>query len=378
MSEYQYYEFQAIDRPLTKKEMDDLRSHSTRARITPTSFVNDYAWGSFKGNEDAWMERYFDAFLYLANWGTHVLKLRVPDRLLDPKIARQYLSGESASVWELNGQVVMSFVSEDEEGGEWVEGEGQLSSLISVRTELSRGDLRALYLGWLLCAQREGLGDDAIEPPVPPGLGELSACLEAMVGFLRIDEDLIHVAAQESRPLATARPAAEDVLSWVSRLPQAEKDQVLTQWIIDEEAAAPVNLRRRFLRDHSQPNADVQRRRTVGELLRAAERHAEQRRKIAAEKATEDKARREREVAAARSKYLDEIAPRATQLWGEVESLVATKQAKSYERAIALLVDLRDLSARNSGFEFRRRLEEVRTANARRPAFLERLRGAGL
>ena len=58
MSEYQYYEFQAIDRPLTEKEMRELRSYSTRARITPTSFVNDYSWGSFKGNKDAWMEKY--------------------------------------------------------------------------------------------------------------------------------------------------------------------------------------------------------------------------------------------------------------------------------------------------------------------------------
>ncbi len=40
MSEYQYFEFQAIDRPLNKKEMAELRSYSTRARITPTSFIN--------------------------------------------------------------------------------------------------------------------------------------------------------------------------------------------------------------------------------------------------------------------------------------------------------------------------------------------------
>jgi hypothetical protein len=46
MSEYQYYEFQTIDRPLTEKEMRELRSYSTRARISPISFVNDYSWGS--------------------------------------------------------------------------------------------------------------------------------------------------------------------------------------------------------------------------------------------------------------------------------------------------------------------------------------------
>ena len=61
--------------------MSELRSYSSRARITPTSFVNDYAWGDFKGDEDAWMANYFDAFLYLANWGTHVLKLRLPSLL---------------------------------------------------------------------------------------------------------------------------------------------------------------------------------------------------------------------------------------------------------------------------------------------------------
>jgi hypothetical protein len=98
MSEYQYYEFRAIDRPLNPKEMAELRSYSTPARITTTSFVNDYSWGSFKGDEDAWMEKYFDAFLYLANWGTHVLKLRLPSRLLDAKTARQYCAGERAWV----------------------------------------------------------------------------------------------------------------------------------------------------------------------------------------------------------------------------------------------------------------------------------------
>jgi hypothetical protein len=55
VSEYQYYEFQAVDRPLTAKEMSVLRGYSTRARISPTRFVNDYSWGNFKGDEDAWM-----------------------------------------------------------------------------------------------------------------------------------------------------------------------------------------------------------------------------------------------------------------------------------------------------------------------------------
>jgi hypothetical protein len=42
MSEYQYYEFQAIDRPLSARERRELRACSTRATITSTRFTNHY------------------------------------------------------------------------------------------------------------------------------------------------------------------------------------------------------------------------------------------------------------------------------------------------------------------------------------------------
>jgi len=63
MSEYQYFEFQAIDRPLTPEEMAVLRKFSGRARITPSSFTNEYNYGDFKGDRWAWMENCFNAFL---------------------------------------------------------------------------------------------------------------------------------------------------------------------------------------------------------------------------------------------------------------------------------------------------------------------------
>jgi hypothetical protein len=130
VSEYQYYEFQAIDRPLTEEEMQALRSCSTRARITPTSFVNHYEWGNFKGDEDAWMEKYFDAFLYVANWGTHVLKLRLPSTVLPLETAKCYCRSRSVFAKEKAGKVIITFVSEDESGGDWDTGEGWLASLV--------------------------------------------------------------------------------------------------------------------------------------------------------------------------------------------------------------------------------------------------------
>ncbi len=79
---------------------------------------------------------------------------------------------------EKAGKVILTYLSDDEKDDEWSQGEGLLSSMISVRTELARGDLRALYLGWLLRVQAGELDDEDIEPPVPPGLGQPSASLE--------------------------------------------------------------------------------------------------------------------------------------------------------------------------------------------------------
>lgn len=379
MSEYQYYEFQAIDRPLTAKETDVLRSYSTRARITPTSFVNEYSWGDFKGDEDAWMDKYFDAFLYLANWGTHVLKLRLPARLLDPAIAKTYCGGEGTSAREKAGKVILSFHSEDEEGGDWVEGEGQLSSLISVRAELARGDLRALYLGWLLRAQGGELEEDDAEPPVPPGLGQLSASLESLVEFLRIDSDLVHVAAEASAPISEVGIDRKQVASWITQLSTGEKNKILTSLVVDADQTAVMELRQRFVKERGEGDGKPEiAGRTVGDLLRAAEELGSKRSRMEAERRAKEKARRDREEAAAKEKHLNSLVGRENKLWGEVDALVATKLPKCYDKAVGILVDLRDLAARGKTGAFTLRIEAFREAHAKKPSFLQRLAKAGL
>ena len=54
MSEYQYYEFLALDRPLTENTARcSCGRLSTRAEITATRFVNEYQWGDLKGDPQA-------------------------------------------------------------------------------------------------------------------------------------------------------------------------------------------------------------------------------------------------------------------------------------------------------------------------------------
>src|SRR5439155_26435827 len=98
VSEYQYYDFRAIDRPLTKKEMAALRSISTRAAITATSFTNHYEWGDLKANPSNLLEKYFDTFVYVANWGTHEFYIRLPQESADYELLTAMVPGESMRV----------------------------------------------------------------------------------------------------------------------------------------------------------------------------------------------------------------------------------------------------------------------------------------
>jgi len=118
MSEYQYYEFLALDRPLTSDEMQQVRAFSTRARITPTSFINEYNWGNFRGDVNRFMTKYFDAFVYFANWGTHELRFRLPKASMDVRMAKRYCPSEHASLRLADEHAILTLWSEREEG-EW-------------------------------------------------------------------------------------------------------------------------------------------------------------------------------------------------------------------------------------------------------------------
>jgi hypothetical protein len=382
MSEYQYYEFRAVDRPLTKQEMGALRAISTRAEITPTSFVNTYEWGNFKGDPDTLMKKYFDAFVYVANWGTHQFMLRLPGWALEETALSDYCAGDSASAWETSGFVVLDFRSEDEVG-DWEEGEGYMASLIPLRAELMNGDLRCLYLGWLLCAQYEELDEEEMEPPVPPGLAKLSAPLQEFADFLRIEKDLIEVAAEASVALEAAGPSREELEAWIAAMPEAKKDTLLLKAAARENPHFRVELLRSFKQDRlpfeGNREQPAPQRRKVSQLLSAAKTRAAERERREAKRQAAEEAKLERERAAARAKYLVTLAGREKQAWQQVGELIQTTKPKNYDQAVSLLVDLRDLAAQRGREElFNSTLAQLRALHSSKPSFLRRLEEAGV
>ncbi len=278
MSEYQYYEFQAIDRQLTDEEQQTLRGYSGRARITPTRFVNSYSYGDFRGDESEWMAKYFDAFVYMANWGTHRLMLRMPASLLHSESIERYCAGSTFLTRAVGKHLILDFRSDTEGGdGDWIDDDNEtLSSLAPIRADLAAGDLRALYIAWLAGAQNGEFGDDDEEPPCPPGLGKLSAALGSLAEFLRIDQDLIEEAATASPNLPTL---GDDLLRrWVSTLSEKEKMEPLARLVGGWEAhlCAEILMRVHKWWAAGDPAVDAKPR-TVRDLLEAAERRAEER-----------------------------------------------------------------------------------------------------
>jgi hypothetical protein len=78
MSEYQYYEFQTIDRPLTAEQQSAMRRLSSRVDLSASRAAFNYSYGNFRGEPLKVLEQHFDALLYIANWGSQQLAFRFP------------------------------------------------------------------------------------------------------------------------------------------------------------------------------------------------------------------------------------------------------------------------------------------------------------
>lgn len=387
MSEYQYYEFLAVDRPLDAAEQARVRSLSTRARITATSFVNEYHWGDFKGDPGRLMERYYDAHLYVANWGTRRLMLRLPGDLLDPDVVEEFCVGDQIGARVTDEFVVLDFTSEDDASDFDYDAEALLSAIVGVRAELAAGDLRPLYIGWLAAYGAWERDEDAFprdvdddpEPPVPPGLSTLTAAQRALADFLRLDEDLLAVAARTSPPLEDIADDPAELAAWVTRLPVVEKNRLLGRVVQGDAARVRMELLRRFLGDTTPTTRPLPPRRTVADLLDdTALRRADRERRLAAQDA-EDEARREKARALARERRLDELAGEEDTAWSRIDAMIATRKPADYDAAITLLTDLQTLAEReNHHPTFTARTTALRHAHARKPSLIERLDRAGI
>jgi len=391
VSEYQYYEFRALERPLNKSEQAELHSCSSRATITSSRFVNEYHWGDFRGEPEEWMRRYFDAHLYFANWGSSSLMLRLPLSALDNTLLAEFVrptlsdagSGFADAlelistaehwvlVWRFNDDSGYSDRFCDEEGAEW------LDRLLPLRDELLGGDSRPLYLGWLARVCAGELGDEDVEPPLPAGLASLTPAQQALVEYLQLDPDWLEAAAQASPPRqASVAEEAEGELWLAEQTPEALRTSVALL-LAGRAQEAQQGVRHAYLAWQAarRPSAEALPRRTLEQIRTGIAQAREQR--LAREKAAQ--AALAAKQKAAREVQLVKLAARSAQVWQEIDASLQRGSGVGYDQALRLIVELHEaLMHVGQGEAYLLRLARLMQVHGTRKAWVARLQKAGL
>ena len=375
MSEYQYYEWQAVDRVLTAEEQAAVHRLSSHIEVSSSRAVVTYNWGDFKHDPEEVLLKYFDAHLYLANWGSLRLMFRFPKGLLDQAGIEPYCLHEYISFVTIGNYQVLDLDFNPEDGGDWMEVDASLSDFIRLRADLLDGDYRLLYLAWLKAMTFYGIPDDDkydeenpdspandTEPPVPPGLKKLSPALQSFVQVFGIDPFLAWAAAESSPDPKKA--LVVDYASLVGRLARAECDEFLTR-LAEGEAGLALTLRKRLAAFLPQPEQlQAAPPRTIRQLLRRADQLKE------AEKQRQAEAARQRHIAEMKA-----LAAREEQTWSKVEDLLdnGRKNAAVYDEATGLLEKLQQVSEfQDTRDRFQQRLHRLAEKYSTRPALMER------
>ncbi|HYE34486.1 hypothetical protein [Methylocaldum sp.] len=382
MSEYQYYEFVTIDRPLTPAQMAELRTRSSRASITPASFVNEYHWGDLKGDPTDWMRRYFDAFVYVANWCSCRFALRVPHSVFTAGELAGFETESTLTIDESFDHWIIEWALHESEnydrfGSE--NGSGWMGRLVPLRDELLRGDGRALYLGWLAGVTAGEVDEASLEPEPPPGLSSLTGAQQALVEFLEIDPDLLAAAAStDSEATDAAVDSDREMDAWLAGVPVKEARLSLKQLLQGHSQQAERQLKARFLawqRERAPRSAAFRERRSVAELWKLAEGAKEIRLQRVAEELAQLKAEQRRR----REAYLATLAADFDRCWCGIDQKAERGIASSYEEATRALVDLAEAyTIHASRGEFDARLHGFMERHGKRGALVRRLKEAEL
>ncbi|MEG3938591.1 hypothetical protein QT995_10550 [Microcoleus sp. S36b_A3] len=377
MSEYQYYEFQSVDRRLTQSEQEALSQLSSRAQISSNRAIFVYSYGDLPGNEKQLLVKYFDAMFYIANWGSLQLMFRFPKGLIDIELMRQYCVEDIVEVSEINNFVILEISINEEEGFDgWIEGEGNLSSLIGLRQEILQGDYRLLYLAWLKgITYLDELDDDedederdddenddreGLEPPVPPNFGKLSSSLQAFIDIFEVDEHLLKTAisasvTKDSIPESSIKEA-------IKKLERSEVDTFLLR-LLKGESNLSIELGKKLsgmieVRQEENPG-----KRTIRQLLASAKKEEKK-----------EEYRIEQEAKAARIRDLEALAKRETAAWEEIDALIQKGTSNSYDQVVPLLLKLRDLADyQKQQIKFLTRLQELHNKYSSRSGLKRRL-----
>jgi hypothetical protein len=372
MSEYQFYEFKAIDRPLSAADRQYVQSLSSRAKVTATGAEFVYNYGDFRGDPKKVLDRCFDMMVYVANFGVRCLMIRFPKNLIQVNVLAPYCVKHCISVSTTTTSIILQMNLNAEAYYSWLDEDTYLDALLPLREDILKGDYRVLYLAWLAAGFTEDISaepEEMVEPPVPANLHKLLPPLKALAEFWQIDQDLITAAALTS---PQEKMIAEPVAEWIAALPESDRLNYLCR-VAQGESHVGAELMQRLRQEFGGVTTGIaiaraSSQRTLAELIEIAYNQRELR-TAKAKKAAET----------ARKKHLEKIAPNAGELWSTVSELIELKKAQPYDEAVRHLVDLRDLAISQKKLRaFQIKMQKIQEQYSSRSGLLNRLRAAQL
>ena len=269
MSEYQYYEFQTIDRPLNNQEQELVSQISSRGQVSATRAVFTYSYGDFRGNPQEILAKYFDAMFYIANWGTKQLMFRFPKSILNIEHFYEYCVKDYITISVINNYAILDIRIDEEDGFGSIEEKGFLSALVGLRNDILNEDYRSLYLAWLkvITLPDRNTNKNEIEPPVPAGLNKLSGSLTAFKQLFEVDEYLLKVAAKVSHEPTLI--SDRTLMAAIKKLTREECNEFLIR-LAHAEANLSVIFNRKLSAIITAPQAETQPRRSIKQLFELA------------------------------------------------------------------------------------------------------------
>ena len=377
MSEYQRYEFMTIDRPLTRVQLDAVNALSSHIEASSTHALIEYHYGDFKHDPIDVLHKYFDGFLYWANWGSPQLAFRFPHGILPVDLIDGYDLDDFVTFTRYPDYDILDIeFGEMEAPDEWIDYE--LGSLIALRDELMEGDLRALYIVWLAGQQMiEGYDEEEDDdeedyeeqdyeisvPPVPPAFGTLTAAQQALAELLRVPHELLVATARHSKAVVSS--TGDDFTAWVKLLPPDRQNDYLVRLAYNEPGLSRLLVRE--LRELGQDKTRVTP--PTGE-------HVTYSRLLAESKAIRARLEREKreQEQLARQRHLQDVRDHQDDYWHQVDLAVMRSTGTGYDEAVRLLIELRGAADQfKETQEFQERFRSWVRPHLRRPAFVKRL-----
>lgn len=333
----------------SRKAVAALSSHID---VSQTSASVEYHYSDFKHDPIDVLERYFDVFTYIANWGDQRLAFRFDSDAVDVNQLRAFAQLDCITVepkrdsiifncWFTENYVEYSFFDESDH---FYDGHSvSTSAFTSFHTDIVEGDLRSIYLLWLRAVEL-GHVDPSVSLEIPKGLNRLQEVHTDLIHFIGLSRSLLEACCRHSGNLSKKPKTDLRLKKYLSKLTREERDSFLECLLAENPITVRSRLRKKLSNFAPQrkaiPDSKSVRTMSAAQLISEA-----------------DEIRRQKEEAIQQSKeerkqdYLKVLGENEDRMWEAVPKMIEEKKTKSYMNAALTLQALKYLAENRSSIK---------------------------